>query len=377
MKKFTNCNPPQNAFENPQYIERIRNIQGPTGPTGERGEIGPTGITGPTGPTGATGPRGETGPQGPTGASYGPTGPTGPTGATGPTGPTGPQGQMGQSERMVINSVTMTNNGDPAHIEDTLVNNTHYFDIFLPQGATGPQGEPGATGLQGLKGDQGPQGDQGLQGVPGPQGPMGPQGPQGLQGVPGEQGVQGERGPQGPEGPRGPQGATGPYQIKAAYVTSWNENWQGFDVLGYKLDPNQRIPLMRKETDYGDLINVDTTNNIITFNSTGAYLVIFTANPFIEISGNFETFSDFCALAFREVNSDKIFAASNSWNTDKQASTATGQGVFVVDDTSAQYELVNIGKKSIYLQAANIQFLNTESYFASVLASIVIIKLSQ
>lgn len=309
-------------------------------------------IQGPRGATGATGP---TGPQGPRGESYGPTGPQGLIGPTGPTGPTGATGAAGQSERMVIHKIEAVTADAPAHIDDNMVDNVHYIDLFIPQGATGPQGEVGATGQPG---EPGPQGERGM---PGPKGDKGEPGPQG---------------PQGEVGPRGPQGATGPYQIKAAYVTSWNENYQGFDAYGYKLESNARIPLMRKETDYGDLITVDSANNTISFNSTGVYYISFTANPYMNITGNFANFSDFIALAFREVGTDNILAASNSWNIDQQAATTIGQGVFVVSDTSASYELVNVSKKSGYLQACDIQFTISNSYFSSVLTSIVIIKLS-
>ena len=309
-------------------------------------------IQGPRGATGATGP---TGPQGPRGESYGPTGPQGPTGPTGPTGATGPAGDAGVSEKMVINKIEAVTADAPPHIDDNLVDNVHYINLFIPQGETGPKGE------------------QGPQGIPGPQGDTGPQGERGLQG---QKGDRGEQGPQGAPGPRGPQGATGPYQIKAAFVTSWNENYQGFDAYGYKIESNARVPLMRKETDYGDLIEIDSVNNTITFNSTGVYFIIFTANPYMNITGNFANFSDFISLAFREVGTDNILAAANSWNIDQQAATTTGQGVFVVSDTNAKYELVNVSKKSGYLQACDIQFTISNSYFASVLTSIVIVKLS-
>jgi hypothetical protein len=62
-------------------------------------------------------------------------------------------------------------------------------------GAQGPQGEAGPAGAQGPQGEVGPAGAQG------PQGEVGPAGAQGPAGEPGAQGPAGELGAQGPAGP--------------------------------------------------------------------------------------------------------------------------------------------------------------------------------
>ena len=61
---------------------------------------------------------------------------------------------------------------------------------------------------------------------------------------------------------------------------------------------------------------------------------------------------------------------------DSKSSTATGQGVFVVSDVNAKYELVNVSTVPAYLQACDINFTVSNSYFSSVLVSLVFIKLS-
>ena len=53
----------------------------------------------------------------------------------------------------------------------------------------------------------------------------------------------------------------------------------------------------------------------------------------------------------------------------------TGQGVFVVSDLNAKYELVNLGKNPVFLNACNIQRTVSNSYFTSVLATIVFMRL--
>lgn len=301
---------------------------------------GPTGLAG---PVGAQGPKGDTGPMGPAGN----TGATGPVGAMGPTGPMGligPAGPAGSGETMVINEVVTLPAGSQAQVKDFLKENVHHLNLYIPRGATGAQGPKGETG------------ERGPQGVPGDEGQMGPQGPRG------------DIGPQGPIGP------TGPYQIKTANIVSYHNSLVYPD--GYILNSNARVPLMEKRVDYGDIVTLNTATNTITFNSTGYYLVTFTVNTHVITGEQIVTYNDFAAVGLRQVGTDNVFAAFNSWNFDKQASTSTGQGVVEVTDASAEYELVNLSNGTIYLQAGMLNFTISKSNYASVLASVVIVKLS-
>ncbi len=407
-----------NCFSN--YPENMCNVivknvetQGPIGPTGATGPTGPTGPTGLsiTGPTGATGPTGLNG-------ITGPTGPTGPTGAPGggeiligttTTIPANedatvtvkyngnetilnffiPQGATGATqpvEHFVIANVSAGQPGEAAVI-DSFSDGTHHLEFVLPQGEPGLPGEQGEQGIQGPQGPQGPQGEKGEQGVQGLQGPQGPQGApgakgeQGAQGARGEQGLQGVPGIQGeagPQGPRGERGATGPYQIKSAFIASYNDNPVTFPVNGMEIQSGGRLPLMRKETDYGEIITLNSNENTITFNATGVYTIYFSTNAYIQPSASaFDARNDFVSVGFREVGNEMILAAANSWSDSLIARNMFGQGVFVVKDATQPYELINLNSRPIFINGCDITKTITESYFASAMVSVVIVKLSE
>ena len=369
----------------------------------------------------------------------GPNGPTGPTGATGAPGggriavadtitlpptesaqvnveydgdttilkfaiPMGVTGATPPADQFLVSRVTTCEPEESASVIDTYLNGVHHLLFVIPRGVTGAQGETGVQGEQGPQGEQGVQGLPGLQGPQGLQGEVGPMGPQGNTGPQGEPGPRGEQGPQGlqgpkgeqgpigpqgvagpqgakgdtgPEGPRGPQGATGPYQIRSAYIISYKNEQSGSG--GMEVPSGARLPLMRKETDYGDIINLDSSNNTFTFNDTGVYQITFTVNAYNmpkDLNGSFNVDQDVAVVAFRPINSDTICAAANSWTQLYHATCMTGVGVFVVSDTSQKYELVNLGSEGIYINGANINYTLTDSYYASPMCTIMLTKLS-
>ncbi len=160
---------------------------------------------------------GPTGPRGFTGAT-GPSGPTGPTGATGPTGPigaTGPTGEDGIAETIAVGTTTTGDAGTDASVTDTTGGPNHVLDFVIPKGFDGVDGEDGVTG------------------------------------------------PTGATGPKGATGPTGPYQIKTAYVVSYNDDPSTFPSEGKEIATSGRLPLMRKETDYGGIIELDSNDNTI------------------------------------------------------------------------------------------------------------------
>ncbi len=399
---------------------------GPTGPTGPIGRIGPQGATGPTGPQGQTvvGPTGATGPTGPTGIQ-GIVGPTGPTGATGPQGEIGPTGapgggefEIGQvttipanedasvnvtydgnksifnfnlprgetgpmepSESIVVQNTYTIDSDQDAFVQDSFVGNVHYLEFYIPkgsQGERGAQGQPGIEGPQGIQGLQGPPGAQGPKGAQGDRGPAGQNGEVGPQGPQGQQGPAGERGPQGPQGqqgPRGPQGATGPYQIKSSFILSYSEAGYDYPNDGVQINSGARLPLMRVETNYGNLVSIN--NNAITFRETGVYSITFTTSGRVQMTHSaFDSGTDFVAIGFRVTNSKQILAAANSWSIEQAPKTLFGQGVFVVADVNQTYEIVNLAKKPIYIYGCDITQTITDSYFASTLLTVIITKLS-
>lgn len=319
----------ERLVDNTRYFDFVipKGQKGDKGDTGEQGEKGEIGIQGPAGPKGDTGEKGDMGERGPQG-EQGDVGPKGDQGEKGETGERGPQG---------------------------------------PAGEKGEQGDQGPIGPKGDKGDTGPQGEKGEQGAVGPQGPKGDQGEQGLKGEKGDTGAQGER---------GERGATGPEEIKGGFIVSYNDNPNTFPVDGLEIASGTRLPLNRLELDQGGVITLDTDDNSIKFTQTGVYMITFSINAYVKKTGvDFSHTTDFVAVSFREVNSEKIIASANSWSYNEVGTNMVGQGMLVVDNVDNVYELINMQKKSIYLTGADVMQTISDSYFAVPMVSINIIKM--
>ncbi len=332
-----------------------RGATGPQGPQGLRGEIGPTGEVGPIGPTGPTGARG-------------------PTGATGATG-----------GEVVVRTTTTMDAGHTAKVESSFMDGKNMLDFFIPKGETGDMEVVRAGFVTTLEPENSASvADRFLDsvhyldfGIPrGVTGAIGPRGPTGL---PGEMGQQGDIGPKGDTGPQGEKGDTGPagtLDIPSAYIISYNDDPTQFPVSGEEIVSNGRLPLMRLELHSGSIITLDSTDNTIQFNKTGIYYIIFTTNAYVKrTQTEFDPKTDFVSVAFREVDSEKILVASNSWSYDECATNMTGSGVFVVDNVSTPYELINIQKKSIFINGCDVDQTTSKSYFGVPMVTITIIKL--
>lgn len=402
----------------------IKGVTGQTGPMGKQGPAGPTGATGATGPIGPAGgevvARITTTMNPEEDAKVISTN----KGNTTYLDFFIPKGETGPMEKIKAGFVVTGEPDDDADVTERLVDNTRYFDFKIPrgkkgedglngknglngeigptgpqgiagpqgpkgeQGEVGPRGEKGETGpqgpkgAQGEKGDVGPVGPQGEQGIAGPTGPQGEKGDKGDAGLRGEKGETGSQGPQGPKGDKGEQGergergATGPEEIKGGFIISYNDDPNTFPTDGMEISSNARLPLMRLELDQGNVITLDTANNIIKFTQTGVYMVTFSVNAYVKKTEvNFSHKTDFVAVSFREVNSEKILASSNTWTKEEVATNMFGQGMFVVDNTNNEYELVNVQKKSIYINGADIMQTTSDSYFTVPMVSLNIIKL--
>ena len=355
---------------------------------------------------GATGPMGKTGPKGDTGA----TGPTGPANVdviariTSTMEPDEeakvisttegnktyldffiPKGETGPMEKVEAGFVVTLDPDKAAQVIDRFNDGKHFLDFLIPRGFQGEAGEKGDAGLNGVTGPIGPKGDKGEKGDKGDPGEKGEQGIQGVQGLQGAQGPQGPIGPQGLQGPkgdagdkgdRGERGATGPEEIKGGYILSYNDDPNAFPVDGKEIASKERLPLMRLELDQGGVITLDNTDNTITINQTGVYMVTFTINAYIKKSqADFSHKADFVSVAFRQENSEKVIAGATTWTPLETATNMTGQGMFVVADTSAKFELINMQSRSIYINGADIMQTLSESYFAVPMVSVNIIKL--
>ena len=286
----------------------------------------------------------------------GPTGPAGRNGLNGLIGPTGPTGPAGIE--LAVRSTTSVGPEEGAVVMSTDIGNKTLLDFYIPRGY---DGNDGIKGEKGDKGDVGPQGERGAPGLQGPKGDTGPQG---------------EKGEKGDTGPRGEKGETGPTkEIKGAMIMSYNDDPTSFPVEGKEIASNARLPLLRLELDSGNLVTLDNVSNTIQFNDTGVYMLTFSINAYVKKTGEeFDPSTDFVSVVFREVDTDRILGATNTWTPMQCATNMFGQGMFVVDDTTKTYELVNVQKKSIYLSGCDITKTTSHSYFSVPMVSMNFIK---
>lgn len=336
----------------PQGVQGIQGVPGRIGPTGATGSTGVTGATGVTGPTGSTGATGVTGPTGATGV----TGPTGATGATGPVGPQGADGEDGSSVNILGSYDTyqalIAEHPQGAVNDAYLVDGDLYVwsansgtwvdvgNIKGPTGATGPQGEQGIQGIQGLQG---------------PQGAVGPQGPQGVKGDTGDQ---------------GPQGLPGPDLIKTAYLVTFNN---GTSADGVPVTSNDRLPIDRAELNTQNLVTLNSNDELIKFNQIGYYKVTVIISARSQpIDTDFDKTKDFLSIGFRLVGTDNIYIGASKWVYSEGYTQLVAQGIVSVESTANEYELVNLGPQTMYLNTPDINDVQSSSYFTNSLVNIVI-----
>lgn len=316
-----------------------RGFQGEPGPQGEQGVKGEQGEIGPIGPQGERGLQGEKGDKG----DKGDVGPTGPKGDKGETGPQGLPGEIGISPIIVVDSTETVEPDEPADVQEDVDGKIHHLTFYIPKGKTGEKGE---------------------QGIQGPQGPAG------------EQGIQGAKGEQGEKGDKGVTGATGTIESFSSFIISYNNDPNTFPENGIEIKSGERLPLMRLELDNGEPISLDNVENTIKFNKTGVYFITFTVNTYIPPeASDFNPKTDFISIAFRQVGDEKILAAANNWSTSNVAQNVFGQGMIVIADTQATYELVNLRERSIFINGADITKTISTSYFSVPMVTLSIIKI--
>lgn len=315
-----------------------------------------------------------------------------PRGVTGPTGPTGPAAELQIGEVVTVDDM------DDASIVDTGNGNIHILNFNIPRGETGPTGAMGPTGPAGtsvtilgsfsnydeLKKEH-PTGQAGnsylvgdnlyvwsvddgdwidvglIRGPEGKVGPTGDTGPRGAQGIQGPQGIQGDPGPEGKMGPTGPTGDTGPEQIKAAYLTTFNESYPS---TGLAIAANGRIPIERRELQTGNVVTVNS-DNTISFNIIGYYHITFMVSGYVTASNSFNYQKDFISVGFRRVGSDSIFVGDSAWVVDNIPTEVHGEGIISVADLSNKFELANVTYQTMYLLTPFINNINSHSYFTN------------
>ena len=255
-------------------------------------------------------------------------------------GPTGPQGPV----TITIGETKTTTPDNIASVSNVGTNQNVILDFVIPKGLDGVKGEPGPKGEKG---------------EPGPKGDKGEPGPQGLPGNDGERGIQGPTGPAGPE------------LIGAAYLVSYNLITYPND--GVEVNVNSRIPITRVEIDTNNLVTLNTNDNTIKFNKAGFYKIKFIVNGYIQNVGSvFDPKKDFVTVGFRKIGTDNTYIGGSVFLKASIATPLTAEGIITVVSANEIYELVNLSKKTIFLNSPSIDDVSSTSYFTNSLATIII-----
>ncbi len=367
------------CYINP-YLNIKRMLLGPTGPKGDKGDIGPTGPQGIQGIEGKIGPQGERGPQGEQGIQgiqgipgiTGPMGLKGDKGDTGDTGPTGPAGTPGTSVRILgsYNNLSELLKEHPTGSfgDGYLVNSDLY--VWSNNGVSW-KNVGNIKGPKGEKGDIGPTGPQGERGLQGDIGPMGMQGVQGLQGPMGEQGIQGVPGPQGERGLQGLRGPAGPSIISSAHFVTFNDTL----TPGKVVEVNNRLPIDLKVHDIKYEYNLNE-DNTITFTQRGVYYIDFIVSANINNDNN-NSQNNVIAVGFKNVKDTDIISGCSAWDNNANQVILNGKGFIWINTPNENFELVNLSKKTLYLTGPDIRDLNSESFYANPVVSLVIMKVEE
>lgn len=182
------------------------------------------------------------------------------------------------------------------------------------------------------------------------------------------QGPQGPKGEPGEIGPTGPTGPTGPNNLRSAYIVTYNDT-QSQD--GVVVPVSSPLPIERVELDLTNLITLD--NKTIKFNIAGYYRITFVVSAHVDgISNPFDPKTDFVTLGFRKKDTDNVYIGASLWKTDEIPSQIIGHGIIAVENPKNEYEIVNLGKKSIKLTTPSLTNISSKSYFTNSLVTIVI-----
>lgn len=303
----------------------------PRGAQGEKGERGEKGEQGVQGLQGIQGERGEKGEQGVQGLQ----------GVRGDKGDKGDKGDNGISPILVVDDVETVVPEQQAEVLEDVTENIHYLTFRIPRGVTGATGEKGETGATGEKG---------------------------------EKGDKGETGQQGPQGIKGDKGDAG--QVYGATMLSYNNDPNNFPVEGMEIASGNRLPLDRLELDEDGIITLDSSQRLFKFNRKGVYFVTFSVVGYVKNSDpQYDPSTDFVSVAFREVDREEVIAGAVAWTPEQSGHNIFGQGMIVVNDTSAEFELVNMQQKSMFLTGADIQKTISKSYFAVPMVTLSVLKM--
>lgn len=86
----------------------------------------------------------------------------------------------------------------------------------------------------------------------------------------------------------------------------------------------------------------------------------------------FEPDNDFVTIGLRQLNTDNIYIGASRWSPEEIAREISADGIISVADTNITYEIVNLGKKTIYLFTPDLSNISSNSYFTNSLLTIIV-----
>ena len=81
---------------------------------------------------------------------------------------------------------------------------------------------------------------------------------------------------------------------------------------------------------------------------------------------------DFISVGFGITGTDNIYIGASGFTPNGIATQIVAQGIITVVDTNNTYQLVNLGKTKLRLEAPHIENLNTGSYFVNSVVTIIV-----
>ena len=162
---------------------------------------------------------------------------------------------------------------------------------------------------------------------------------------------------------QGPKGDPGPNTVRAAYLVTFNDTES---KIGITIDSNGTLPIERKELDLTNLVNLNQTENTISFNVIGCYRISIIVSAYVKgIETPYNKTKDFVTLGFREKDTDNIYIGTSSWYETETAEQNIMEGMLAITDTKKEFELVNLSNKSICLITPDIENIKSKSYFTN------------
>lgn len=157
----------------------------------------------------------------------------------------------------------------------------------------------------------------------------------------------------------------------AGYFVTLN-GAEGIDVPagGLEIASLGRVPISRKEMDTTNAF-VLNDDNTISFTDSGTYEMTFVVNGVNKHAAeNFDPFTHFASVGFRATNTEIIFVGANQWSQTDEPHQIVGSGMFVANDPSLKYELINLHNSPLYLYGGKKDNTQTVSYFTTPVATL-------